>query len=371
MSAQQHQYSHKQSIYFFPKNITFWIYHCTGCIAILASDFTTNLYHQGNIYQNLLYNSHRIAILSIAVLFLRYCYIKWGWQYLDVKRTILFIFLFSILTSIIAAIAMLFTTQSFIWDVDIEHWPDSDPIKLGIDIVISFIFGFQPFICAWGFIYSYIKTNITKQAIETSNLRLQNSLKEAQLHSLANQVNPHFLFNALNNIRFMMQENVQHADKMIVYLSEILRYSLETSKQEKVTFAQELEVIHSYISLMKIQFEQRLIFTLKTEKKFEHCFIPPMLLQMLVENAIKHGIDNIRNGGKLDITAIRENNKLIIHVSNDISLNPHKNNHHTGIGLTNIRKRIALLYGDQAHLSTNIINEQFIASLELPMEIKA
>lgn len=95
----------------------------------------------------------------------------------------------------------------------------------------------------------------TKQ-IEVVNLRLQNSLKEAELSSLSNQLNPHFLFNVLNNIRFMIHEDAINAEKMLMSLSGVLRYSLDSSKNDLVPLIEELDISRSYIDLIQIQFEE-------------------------------------------------------------------------------------------------------------------
>lgn len=199
-------------------------------------------------------------------------------------------------------------------------------------------------------------------------MRLQNSLKEAQISSLSNQLNPHFLFNSLNNIRFMMHENARHADNMIVALSEILRYSLESSKHDKVRLSQEIAIIERYIAIVKIQMEERLHFSMEIPDSLASCQLPPMVLQMLIENAIKHGLDQLPRGGSLRVQAEQEGAQLILRVVNDQPTNREEQDG-MGIGLHNIRQRLQLLYGDRASLSIVQDPAQFTVTIKIPKEI--
>jgi LytS/YehU family sensor histidine kinase len=193
-------------------------------------------------------------------------------------------------------------------------------------------------------------------------------LREAQLSSLANQVNPHFLFNALNNIRFMIHENPKYADRMITELSEMLRYSLESSKKDKVMLSEEIAMIEHFIDIVKIQLEERLQFSMAIPQSLYPYLVPPMMLQMLVENAIKHGLDNLRKGGRLHIAGREDKNDIVFDITNDSTTVHNKLQENMGIGLNNIEQRLKLLYSDQASLSVTKSENEFSVLIRLPKE---
>ncbi|HEY0589473.1 MAG TPA: histidine kinase, partial [Pseudoduganella sp.] len=201
-----------------------------------------------------------------------------------------------------------------------------------------------------------------------ANLRLQDSLKEAQLNSLSGQLNPHFLFNSLNNLRFMIHEDAQRADAMVLALSDILRYSLESGRQAKVQLAREMEIIHRYIDVVRAQLEDRLRFTFHVPNELQACMVPPMLLQLLVENAIKHGIGNLRGGGSLQLQVGHQERQLVLQVRNDMPPAHLSANAGTGLGLANIERRLQLLYGGRATMQAGPAGGQFEVQVRLPKE---
>jgi len=189
------------------------------------------------------------------------------------------------------------------------------------------------------------------------------------LNSLSNQLNPHFLFNALNNIRFMIHSDANNAEKMLMSLSSVLRYSLDSSKNKKVPLKEELEISNRYIDLIQIQFEERLIFALDIPESLLDCQLPPMVLQMLLENAVKHGIDHIREGGTINLGAQLCESTLTITVCNDLPENYIKRLEEPGIGLFNIGQRIDLLYADQGSIDTQVIENRFCVTVKIPQEV--
>lgn len=227
----------------------------------------------------------------------------------------------------------------------------------------------QLFIGGWIFIYISITTKQRIKETEITNLRLQNSLKDAQLANLNNQLNPHFLFNTLNNIKFTVRKDPLKSEKMITDLSDILRYSLESSKSEKVQVVEELEIVNRYIDIIKVHMEKRLHFeSVVPEHLYSH-LIPPMILQMLIENSIKHGIENLRHGGKVQLVAEAAPKYITFNITNDIPHTEIPTTQSTGIGLRNIEQRLKLLYSNNATISTHEQDQQFIVTLVLPREI--
>lgn len=224
------------------------------------------------------------------------------------------------------------------------------------------------YLLCWMMLYIGITSRRKTKNIEVDNLRLQNSLKEAELVSLANQLNPHFLFNALNNIRFMIHEDAANAEKMLMSLSSVLRYSLDSSKNDKVLLEDELEISRRYIDLIQIQFEERLLFELDIPASLLVCKLPPMVLQMLLENAVKHGIDNIRDGGTINVSAALDGRLMTIRVGNDLPEDYTKKRSEPGIGLFNIGQRLDLLYAGHGSIETEVAENRFYVTVTIPQE---
>jgi len=318
---------------------------------------------------------------SYAVLLFRFLYKQRQWQQRSIPTLIALILLYSSITGVMVVAAVLMMTLPFFWTTLTQDPANFDTSNFIFRNLIGGSLNTQLFICSWIFIYAYIGNSRRTRATELNNLRLQHSLKEAQLSNLSNQLNPHFLFNALNNIRFMVHENSKQAENMIIALSDVLRYSLASSEHAKVSIRQELDIIERYISIVSIQMEDRLHFSQNVAPDLQRYLLPPMMLQMLIENAIKHGVDTIEGGGRLDVTAAEHDATLVFTISNDLpagTTNPSTNGNanettNMGIGLENIRQRLLLLYGQQASLPiSNHQSEhavpQFVVTLIIPKE---
>ncbi len=242
--------------------------------------------------------------------------------------------------------------------------------------IVSNAMGLFPFIVGWCLIYLLIKGTQNSRTFSIRSLELENSLKEARLDALAGQINPHFLFNALNNIRFMIHEDANRADESLTSLSEILRHSLDSSKNEKIEFSQELSIVRQYLELMKNQMENRLSFSIKSDPSLDNMLVPPMMMQMLVENGVKHGIDGHKTGGSITIDCSKTCDALVIKIHNTVASASSSSNFtdfkgSSGVGLDNIGKRLFLLYGERAKFSMSNYENQVLVAIELPIEFSA
>lgn len=213
----------------------------------------------------------------------------------------------------------------------------------------------------------YTAFNLYHEVKETKlkNAELDATLKESQLNTLKGQINPHFMFNSLNNIRGLMLEDVNKARNMLTSLSETLRYSLTQNNIDAIALEDELEMVEKYVDISKIQFENRLQFELAVDESSLSIQIPPMLIQMLVENAIKHGISNIKHGGKISVIAKVVNNLLLIKVVNSGNLQSNKRG--TQVGIQNIKKRLDLLYDKKATFSLLQEEKNVVATIQIPL----
>jgi len=184
---------------------------------------------------------------------------------------------------------------------------------------------------------------------EIKNLRWQAVSNEVELNKLKSQLNPHFIFNSMNSIRALVDENPQRSKDSITQLSNILRSSLLMNRQKVISLAEEIQLVNDYLALEQTRFEERLEVQIDIPKHTLDHKLPPMLLQTLVENGIKHGISKLENGGKIEIQAEKQDNELHLCIENSgqFSTNGQRE---TGFGLVNSRQRIQLLYGEKGKL---------------------
>lgn len=218
---------------------------------------------------------------------------------------------------------------------------------------------------AWTTTYLVIKLLLKLNRDRIERLQLNTHLKQAQLNTLKGQINPHFMFNSLNNIRGLMLEDVAKSRDMLTKLSEILRYSLTKNNVNGISVQEELEMVDNYIDLSKIQFENRLEFEKEVDENTLQLQIPPMIIQLLIENAAKHGISNLKNGGRITLT-IKKNVALTIEIRNTGKLKIAKNS--TQLGLKNIKQRLKLLYADKASFNLDEKEGEVVAAIKIPLE---
>lgn len=217
----------------------------------------------------------------------------------------------------------------------------------------------------WLFVFLTIKIYYQLKTVQLRQLQLEANLKESQLNTLKGQINPHFMFNSLNNIRGLMLEDVTKARGMLTSLSETLRYSLTKSEVNSIALEDELEMVENYVDISKIQFENRLKFTTEIDSSTLTKQIPPMIIQMLIENALKHGISNIKEGGEVRLKTKIINDQLIIEVANSGTFSKSENS--TQLGLKNIKKRLELLYGKDATFTIVEKENKVVATIKMPL----
>ena len=223
------------------------------------------------------------------------------------------------------------------------------------------------FILPWILIYyfyHYIEKS-RKQQLDT--LKLESLVKELELKTIKSHINPHFIFNSLNSIRALIDENPERARTAITELSNILRSSMQTEKQETVSFEKELDIVKDYLALEHIRFEDRLNVEYEIDEDTLDQPVPPMMLQTLVENAIKHGISKQVNGGKVKIVSDFRNNFHELVIRNTGHLNGTRNE--DGFGLVSTRNRLQLLFGQKANFDIREVNGNTVeATVLIPID---
>lgn len=201
----------------------------------------------------------------------------------------------------------------------------------------------------WVILYFSINALRHSRQIRRNETQMKLALSEAELRALESQLNPHFLFNCLNSIRAMVSENPTQAQDMITRLANILRYNLQRDRHHTVPFDSEVEIVSDYLALESIRFESRLRVRMEIDEAARDVPVPPMLLQTLVENAIKHGVENLPSGSEISIRASADDGCLQVAVENQGTLSEPQAPS-TRVGLANARERLRILYGDRAAL---------------------
>ena len=188
------------------------------------------------------------------------------------------------------------------------------------------------------------------------SVRLNEELSKAQLAALRRQMEPHFMFNTLNSIAGLVREQRNDAAvSMIVGLSEFLRRATEDSHRTRVTLAEEVEYLQRYVYIQKVRFGERLRVSVDIPPEMLRAQVPNLLLQPLVENAIKHGIGRRVAGGTVRVTGACDNGTLRLSVCNDgPSVLTDEPPAHTGVGLNNLRTRLRILHGEESELQLRL-----------------
>ena len=203
-------------------------------------------------------------------------------------------------------------------------------------------------------LYSFYQRLRIAQAQQLAAAELRTDLVQAQLENLRLQLQPHFLFNSLNTISSVMYEDVRAADAMITQLSDLLRLTLQASRTHEIPLAEELQITRLYLDLMQKRFENKLRVSYAIDPSLNETLVPQLILQPLLENSLRHGMKSGNGAMELSITAHRENGSLILQVCDTgcglAGDNPAQL-FGRGLGLSNIRDRLAHLYGERQEFS--------------------
>jgi sensor histidine kinase YesM len=249
-------------------------------------------------------------------------------------KLVLLLFVFSIINS--------FST-SYLADI-LKLYEPGRNFSLSRRFLFSIIFD-TPIFLVWMSVYilwHYIEFTNTE---EIKKVRLETMIKELELKTIKSQINPHFIFNALNSIRALVDEDPKRARQAITELSNILRSSIQVDKVEIASLEKELDIVKDYLALEYIRFADRLKVVYEVEPNTLSHQIPPMMLQTLVENAIKHGLGKQPGDCTIKVISKLENDKLVLIVQNTGLLQQTEKD---GFGLQSTRERLNILYRGQA-----------------------
>ena len=237
-----------------------------------------------------------------------------------------------------------------------EQFKSSFPILFGAGVLL--------YLLTTAVHYLLIAFEASRNA-ERRALELKVLAHEAELRALRAQIDPHFLFNSLNSISALTTQDPSSARTMCILLGEFLRKSLKLGAMERISLSEEIELITNFLAIEQIRFGSRLKVDLAIGQGTENCSVPPLMLQPLIENAIKHGISQLADGGTIELESVRRGSHLSITVRNPVDEDQRKSPGN-GIGLQNVKHRLSNLYGNDGRVDVTEKDGQFSVELELP-----
>lgn len=241
---------------------------------------------------------------------------------------------------------------------------------INLAVVFQELAGWMILFTLWSLIYFFYHFFRNYKAEEIKNLKWEAARNEIELNKLKSQLNPHFIFNSMNSIRALVEENPQLAKQAITQLSNILRSNLLMGKHRLIPFSDELKLVRDYLAIEGYRYEERLNVEFKISPKSKRIMVPPLMVQTLVENGIKHGIAHLPKGGNLIIQADESSGELTITIINSGQYDPFREAD-TGFGIENTKERLRLIYGEKATFEIgNKSNNQVISRLKLPQKIE-
>ncbi len=340
------------------KTKIYWIFQIGGWVSFatihLALDF---LQETINIY-SFIYAVLLALWYLISTQIFRYIIIDRKWLRATIKgvifKGIISIFALTLVNFFVHLIILL-----SLGVLDFEY--DLDAVNVGVYCLgtLSVYFIWTLFY----FIYHYFERY-------NSALKYEALKNEIELNNLKSQLNPHFIFNALNSIRALVDENPEKSKDAITQLSHILRSSLVINRDRLTSFKEEINTVRDYLDLETIRFEERLKTKFDIDPKSKFFSVPPLMIQTLVENGIKHGISKLKKGGMISLQTEVRDEVLSIKIRNNGQLTQNKINGTKGFGLENTRQRLKLLYGNKATFTIfNEDNNTVLTELNLPQKI--
>jgi two-component system, LytTR family, sensor histidine kinase AlgZ len=270
-----------------------------------------------------------------------------------------------------ASAALVWTAAGAAWSA---LWralaPGWGALPFGVSLAAS-MFGLGVVLYGLCAVANYLAIEVDRaRQFETLELRTRLVAQEAQLRVLRTQVDPHFLFNSLNSISALTSIDPALARDMTLQLAGFFRQTLALEARRQVTLDAEMELVRRFLAIEQVRFGSRLAFEERVGDDARACLLPPMLLQPLVENAVKHGIGRMLEPGTIRVEAARAGSILRISVENDIDPQQGAPREGSGIGLANVRQRLAAAYGHEAGAHWSQAEGRFRVELSLPAENK-
>jgi two-component system, LytTR family, sensor kinase len=305
---------------------------------------------------------YSIILLSVSGFSLTHLYRriikKQGWFNLQLKNIIPRI----TVSSLAQGLILFLITFLFNYTTGLNKLEEYNP-----GVIILNAINMSSVILVWSLIYFSVHYLENYKKVEIEALIWEAAVKDFELKTLKSQLNPHFMFNALNSIRALIEEDPRSAQTAVTKLSNILRYSLKIDSTETVSLQDEMQTVADYLALETIRFEERLKYSINIDPKSGNIEIPPMMIQTLVENGIKHGISKRTSGGNICVTTKVADSKLFVQITNTGQIDDKSVMNSKGFGLNNTRHRLNLLYGENGLFSIkNNSDNEVLTEIVIP-----
>jgi LytS/YehU family sensor histidine kinase len=285
--------------------------------------------------------------------------LRMQWTKLSIPELVPRSLLTSVLLGLVFAGAMHFMAVAPLWGLgsitDPAHLEAIPALLRSIDPFTVRTLNWSLAFFIWIALYISITSVRDRHAAELRQSELTRALQAAELKLLKSQINPHFLFNSLNSVRSLIAEDPSRAREAVTQLAGLLRYTLRSDHEELVTLEREVETVRHYLALESLRLGDRMRIDLDVAAEAHAVRVPVMMLQTVVENAIKHGIADLPGGGMLHISATVHGNVLNVEVRNPRPLIPALREQ-PGSGLYNVTERLRLLFGARATLHMDLSN---------------
>lgn len=317
------------------KSRIYWILQLTGWTALTMSEFVLYSMEFGFSATIFLWGLINIALGILLTNTYRLVIRRWNWSALPLPSLAFRV----VVSVVILGLIMTIVNLPLDKELYVENLVNQPLIFWG------YLSTWCKNLLAWILsytVYHYVEQN---RLTELEKIMLKTSMREAEAKVLRSQLNPHFTFNALNSIRALVMENPAKAQHSITQLSSILRNSLLADRRKTVDLREELKTVEDYLELEKVRYEDRLQYSIQSEPSLMYWQVPPMMLQTLVENGIKHGVSKEIGGGVLNVRTGLSDSNLIITIENTGSLEKTDSD---GVGLLNTAERLSILYGKEA-----------------------
>lgn len=297
------------------------------------------------------------GILSTHLL--RWVIKKFNWLVLPVEKVIFRLSVGVVFTTVVYSLLILGLNQLTGLDENRRELDFTTRLLAGI-------LNWGIFIIPWVLLYYFYHYLQKSRRQELDTLKLEALVRELELKTIKSHINPHFIFNALNSIRALIDEEPRRAREAVTHLSNILRSSMQAQKLETVPFEKELNIVKDYLALEYIRFEDRLKIEYNIDSSTLALPVPPMMLQTLVENAIKHGVGKRVDGGVVKVSSGLAAGHHELTVKNSGSL-ANGIQHSDGFGLASTRSRLLILFGEKALFEITQQHDLVVARIVIPI----
>ncbi|NQX97660.1 MAG: histidine kinase [Flavobacteriales bacterium] len=341
------------------KKRLYWISQIVGWLLYAFIVGVFNILTGNEVSAELIYSLISIFLIGLSVAHtFRIIIVKLNWMRFNIPRLIPRILFGTLIAGIIVY---------FLKSIIIERLIVHNAYEFNLTEAFPSIISWTLLYLIWSLLYFLFHFVTNYKQEEIKNLKWQAAKNEIELNKLKSQLNPHFIFNSMNSIRALINEEPALAKEAITQLSNVLRNSLLMGRKKLISLGDEMRLVNDYLGLEKTRFEERLNIVKNISKDSEMFLIPPLMLQTLVENGIKHGTSKLPEGGTIEINAFLEKGNLKIMIYNSGVYDKEKESE-TGFGLVNTIQRLRLIYGDKAVFEITNDNNRVKTTLLIPKE---